>query len=85
MWPWAMARGAARTLPAWPGRGEVFPPHQQFANLYWFRYDGFNREDFKQKLKDIYAHHDYGKKAPDLGWRFTAARRVLTGIAPPRG
>lgn len=77
-------------------------PDQQFANLYWFRYDWFNREDFKAQFKEIYGyelgvpvnwsayediaeffsehvkeidgvaiygHMDYGKKAPDLGWR----------------
>ncbi len=87
-------------------------PDQQFANLYWFRYDWFNREDFKQQFKDIYGyelgvpvnwsayediaeffsehvkeidgkavygHMDYGKKAPDLGWRFTDAWLSMAG------
>lgn len=87
-------------------------PDQQFANLYWFRYDWFNRPDFKQKFKEIYGyelgvpvnwsayediaeffterirevdgvavfgHADYGKKAPDLGWRFTDAWLVMAG------
>ena len=31
-------------------------PDQQFANLYWFRYDWFNREDFKKKFKEIYGY-----------------------------
>ena len=87
-------------------------PDQQFANLYWFRYDWFNREDFKKQFKDIYGyelgvpvnwsayediaefftehvreidgvrvygHMDYGKKAPDLGWRFTDAWLSMAG------
>mgnify|MGYP006271007501 CR=1 FL=1 len=87
-------------------------PAQQFANLYWFRYDWFNREDFQQQFKEmygyelgvpvnwsayediaefftehvkeidgkrIYGHMDYGKKAPDLGWRFTDAWLSMAG------
>ncbi|MCP4398561.1 MAG: carbohydrate ABC transporter substrate-binding protein [bacterium] len=87
-------------------------PDQQFANLYWFRYDWFNREDFKAQFKEIYGyelgvpvnwsayediaeffsetvqeidgkavygHSDYGKKAPDLGWRFTDAWLSMAG------
>ncbi len=87
-------------------------PDQQFANLYWFRYDWFQRPEFKQKFKEIYGydlgvpvnwsayediaefftdhvkeidgvaiygHMDYGKKAPDLGWRFTDAWLSMAG------
>jgi len=87
-------------------------PDQQFANLYWFRYDWFNRDDLKQQFKKlygyelgvpvnwsayediaeffsehvreidgkaIYGHMDYGKKAPDLGWRFTDAWLSMAG------
>lgn len=87
-------------------------PDQQFANLYWFRYDWFTRKDFKEKFKKIYGyelgvpvnwsayediaeffsekvgeidgvaiygHMDYGKKAPDLGWRFTDAWLSMAG------
>lgn len=87
-------------------------PDQQFANLYWFRYDWFNRADFKKKFKKlygyelgvpinwsayediaeffsvhvkeidgvkVYGHNDYGKKAPDLGWRFTDAWLSMAG------
>jgi glycerol transport system substrate-binding protein len=87
-------------------------PDQQFANLYWFRYDWFQRDDFKKQFKDIYGydlgvpvnwsayediaeffsehvreidgkavygHMDYGKKAPDLGWRFTDAWLSMAG------
>ena len=87
-------------------------PDQQFANLYWFRYDWFQREDFRKQFKDIYGyelgvpvnwsayediaefftehvreidgkrvfgHNDYGKKAPDLGWRFTDAWLSMAG------
>jgi glycerol transport system substrate-binding protein len=31
-------------------------PDQQFANLYWFRYDWFTRDDFKQKFKAKYGY-----------------------------
>ena len=88
-------------------------PDQQFANLYWFRYDWFKRPDFKKKFKEIYGyelgvpvnwsayediaqfftevvkeidgkavygHNDYGKKAPDLGWRFTDAWLSMAGV-----
>ena len=87
-------------------------PNQQFANLYWFRYDWFSRADFKAQFKEIYGydlgvpvnwsayediaeffsehvreidgkavygHMDYGKKAPDLGWRFTDAWLSMAG------
>jgi glycerol transport system substrate-binding protein len=87
-------------------------PDQQFANLYWFRYDWFQREDFKQQFRDIYGyelgvpvnwsayediaefftnsvkeidgvriygHMDYGKRAPDLGWRMTDAWLSMAG------
>lgn len=87
-------------------------PDQQFANLYWFRYDWFTNPDIKAKFKAkygydlgvpvnwsayediaefftndireingkaIYGHMDYGKKAPDLGWRFTDAWLSMAG------
>jgi glycerol transport system substrate-binding protein len=87
-------------------------PDQQFANLYWFRYDWFKRPDLQKRFKDkygydlgvpvnwsayediaefftndvkevdgkaIYGHMDYGKKAPDLGWRFTDAWLSMAG------
>ncbi|WP_196161297.1 ABC transporter substrate-binding protein [Reinekea sp. G2M2-21] len=31
-------------------------PTQQFANLYWFRYDWFQREDLKKQFKSIYGY-----------------------------
>jgi glycerol transport system substrate-binding protein len=31
-------------------------PDQQFANLYWFRYDWFSRDDLKKKFKDKYGY-----------------------------
>lgn len=31
-------------------------PTQQFANLYWFRYDWFNREELQVKFKKIYGY-----------------------------
>jgi len=87
-------------------------PDQQFANLYWFRYDWFQRPELKKKFKDIYGydlgvpvnwsayediaefftahvkeidgvrvygHMDYGKRAPDLGWRMTDAWLSMAG------
>lgn len=87
-------------------------PDQQFANLYWFRYDWFTNPEYKKRFKEIYGyelgvpvnwsayediaeffteqvkeidgkqvygHMDYGKKAPDLGWRFTDAWLVMAG------
>ncbi len=87
-------------------------PDQQFANLYWFRKDWFDREDLKSAFKakygyelgvpvnwsayediadfftndvkvidgvPIYGHMDYGKRAPDLGWRMTDAWLSMAG------
>ncbi len=87
-------------------------PDQQFANLYWFRKDWFDREDLQQQFKEIYGyelgvpvnwsayediadfftnhveeidgvrvygHMDYGKRAPDLGWRMTDAWLSMAG------
>ena len=31
-------------------------PDQQFANLYWFRYDLFKREDLKAEFKKKYGY-----------------------------
>ena len=89
-------------------------PDQQFANLYWFRYDWFKRADLKKAFKDrygyelgvpanwsayediaeffsvhvkqidgkrIYGHMDYGKRAPDLGWRMTDAWLSMAGAS----
>ena len=94
--------------------GKVYQlPDQQFANLYWFRYDWFNRKDlqeqflakygyplgvpvnwsayediadfFSNDVKEIdgvriYGHMDYGKRAPDLGWRMTDAWLSMAGM-----
>jgi glycerol transport system substrate-binding protein len=87
-------------------------PDQQFANLYWFRKDWFDRADLQKKFKTIYGydlgvpvnwsayediaeffsvhvktidgsrvygHMDYGKRAPDLGWRMTDAWLSMAG------
>jgi glycerol transport system substrate-binding protein len=87
-------------------------PDQQFANLYWFRKDWFDRQDLKDQFKAkygydlgvpvnwsayediaeffsegvkeidgvrIYGHMDYGKRAPDLGWRMTDAWLSMAG------
>jgi len=91
-------------------------PDQQFANLYWFRKDWFDRPDLKEKFKakygyelgvpvnwsayediaqffsedvkeidgvKIYGHMDYGKRAPDLGWRMTDAWLSMAGASSP--
>jgi glycerol transport system substrate-binding protein len=96
-------------------------PDQQFANLYWFRKDWFDRADLKEKFKAkygyelgvpinwsayediaqfftdevkeidgvrIYGHMDYGKRAPDLGWRMTDAWLSMAGagtVGEPNG
>jgi glycerol transport system substrate-binding protein len=87
-------------------------PDQQFANLYWFRKDWFDRPELKEKFKAkygydlgvpinwsayediadfftndvkeidgvrVYGHMDYGKRAPDLGWRMTDAWLAMAG------
>jgi glycerol transport system substrate-binding protein len=87
-------------------------PDQQFANLYWFRYDWFQRPELKKRFKEmygydlgvpenwsayediaeffsehvkeidgvrVYGHMDYGKRAPDLGWRMTDAWLSMAG------
>jgi glycerol transport system substrate-binding protein len=91
-------------------------PDQQFANLYWFRKDWFDRQDLKDQFKakygydlgvpvnwsayediaqffsedvkeidgvEIYGHMDYGKRAPDLGWRMTDAWLSMAGSTSP--
>ncbi len=87
-------------------------PDQQFANLYWFRKDWFDRQDLQEQFKAkygyelgvpvnwsayediadfftndvkeidgvrVYGHMDYGKRAPDLGWRMTDAWLSMAG------
>lgn len=95
--------------------GKIYQlPDQQFANLYWFRYDWFKRPDIKSQFKAkygyelgvpvnwsayediakfftedvknidgvrIYGHMDYGKRAPDLGWRMTDAWLSMAGMS----
>jgi glycerol transport system substrate-binding protein len=91
-------------------------PDQQFANLYWFRKDWFDRQDLKDQFKakygydlgvpvnwsayediadfftndvkeidgvQVYGHMDYGKRAPDLGWRMTDAWLSMAGSTSP--
>ncbi len=91
-------------------------PDQQFANLYWFRKDWFDRKDLQEKFKAkygydlgvpvnwsayediaefftndvkeidgvrVYGHMDYGKRAPDLGWRMTDAWLSMAGSTSP--
>lgn len=37
--------------------GELYQlPDQQFANLYWYRHDWFNRKDFKDRFREIYGY-----------------------------
>jgi len=91
-------------------------PDQQFANLYWFRKDWFDKKDIQAKFKAkygydlgvpvnwsayediadfftndvkeidgvrVYGHMDYGKRAPDLGWRMTDAWLSMAGAGSP--
>ncbi len=87
-------------------------PDQQFANLYWYRKDWFDKPELQKQFKEIYGydlgvpvnwsayediaeffsehvkeidgvrvygHMDYGKRAPDLGWRMTDAWLSMAG------
>ncbi|MGM0561777.1 MAG: ABC transporter substrate-binding protein [Pseudomonadota bacterium] len=37
--------------------GKIYQlPDQQFANLYWFRYDWFQREDLQEQFQEIYGY-----------------------------
>jgi len=37
--------------------GKIYQlPDKQFANLYWFRYDWFQRDDLKKKFKELYGY-----------------------------
>ncbi|WP_428241027.1 ABC transporter substrate-binding protein [Gynuella sp.] len=37
--------------------GKIYQlPDQQFANLYWFRYDWFNRPDLKKQFRELYGY-----------------------------
>ena len=96
-------------------------PDQQFANLYWFRKDWFDRPELQAQFKElygydlgvpvnwsayediaeffsvhvkeidgvrVYGHMDYGKRAPDLGWRMTDAWLSMAGagsVGEPNG
>ena len=96
-------------------------PDQQFANLYWFRKDWFDKPEIKKGFKAkygydlgvpvnwsayediaeyftndvkeidgvrVYGHMDYGKRAPDLGWRMTDAWLSMAGagsVGKPNG
>jgi glycerol transport system substrate-binding protein len=41
----------------WPLDGKMYQiPDGQFANLYWYRKDWFDRPDLKKKFKDIYGY-----------------------------
>ncbi|NNC23809.1 carbohydrate ABC transporter substrate-binding protein [Salinisphaera sp. USBA-960] len=41
----------------WPGDNKVYQlPQGQFANLYWYRKDWFDRPDLKQKFKNEYGY-----------------------------
>jgi glycerol transport system substrate-binding protein len=89
-------------------------PDQQFANVYWFRYDWFKRPDLRKAFQEkygyelgvpvnwsayediaefftnqvktvdgvrVFGHMDYGKRAPDLGWRMTDAWLSMAGAS----
>jgi len=41
----------------WPENGKLYQlPDEQFANLYWYRKDWFDRPDFKKKFKEKYGY-----------------------------
>ncbi len=126
---WAAVTNPGLDLPDFMGTkfttgpdGKLYQlPDQQFANLYWFRKDWFDREDLKTAFKakygydlgvpvnwsayediaefftndvkeidgvKIYGHMDYGKRAPDLGWRMTDAWLSMAGagtVGEPNG
>ncbi|MEM6622095.1 MAG: ABC transporter substrate-binding protein [Pseudomonadota bacterium] len=102
--------------------GKIYQlPDQQFANLYWFRKDWFDKPELQAKFKEmygydlgvpvnwsayediaeffsvhvkeidgvtVYGHMDYGKRAPDLGWRMTDAWLSMAGagsVGEPNG
>ena len=118
--PWADVTNPGLDVEDFMGRsfttgpdGKLYQlPDQQFANLYWFRKDWFDREDLQAKFKElygydlgvpvnwsayediaefftdhvkeidgvrVYGHMDYGKRAPDLGWRMTDAWLAMAG------
>lgn len=122
--PWADVTNPGLDLPDFMGTkfttgpdGKLYQlPDQQFANLYWFRKDWFDRQDLKDAFKakygydlgvpvnwsayediaefftndvkeidgvQIYGHMDYGKRAPDLGWRMTDAWLSMAGAGSP--
>ena len=64
--------------------GKVYQlPSQQFANLYWFRADWFEREDLKSKFKAIYGY-DLGVPVnwsayEDIAEFFTKKVKMLDG------
>jgi len=66
---WMEGEGAEYTLPTldlddFMGKsfttgpdGKLYQlPDQQFANLYWFRYDWFNREDLQEQFRELYGY-----------------------------
>jgi glycerol transport system substrate-binding protein len=59
-------------------------PDQQFANLYWFRYDWFEREDLKQRFREKYGY-DLGvpinwSAYEDIADFFTNDVREIDGV-----
>jgi glycerol transport system substrate-binding protein len=126
---WAATTNPTLDLPDFMGTkfttgpdGKLYQlPDQQFANLYWFRKDWFDKPELKEKFKakygydlgvpvnwsayediaeffnndvkeidgvKIYGHMDYGKRAPDLGWRMTDAWLSMAGtgtVGEPNG
>ena len=59
-------------------------PDQQFANLYWFRADWFEREDLKKRFKEIYGY-DLGVPVnwsayEDIAEFFTVHVKEIDGV-----
>ncbi|MBL8668726.1 MAG: carbohydrate ABC transporter substrate-binding protein [Rhodospirillales bacterium] len=94
---WITGDGAAFTLPTLDlddfiglrfttaPDGKVYQlPDQQFANLYWFRYDWFQRPDFRERFRN---RHGYELAVPanwkayeDIADFFTNEVREIDGV-----
>jgi len=58
-------------------------PDQQFASAYEDIADFFTNDVKEIDGVKVYGHMDYGKRAPDLGWRMTDAWLSMAGTGSP--
>jgi glycerol transport system substrate-binding protein len=83
--PWTSTISWASLSPPDPD-GKLYQlPDQQFANLYWFRYDWFNRDDFKKQFKEKYGY-ELGVPVnwsayEDIAEFFTEQVKEIDGVA----